>query len=150
MSENATETATKPEPVDLSYLAKAKTRKASIAPVPRGRRSAPNPLADHYAESFGALDAEGTGEARSLKVTAGVALRVESLLRKAAFDAKYGITIQMQLDEKGTDIVALTSVKELEPETAVWVAFQAKPKQVQNRAPKAEANGADAPANPAE
>lgn len=149
MSENPAETATtetKPAPVDLGFLAKTKTRKATIAPVPRGRTAAPNPLDSHYAESFSKLDAEGVGEARSLPVTAGVALRVENLLRKAAMDSQYGITIQMQLDEKGAEIVALTGVKDLEPETPVWVAFQAKPKQIQNRAPKAEANGADAPA----
>lgn len=142
MSETQTETPAK-ENVDLSFLSKVKSTKATITAVPRGRRSEPNPVADHYAASLNKRDAEGVGEARSLPVTAGVATRVESLLRKAAFDAEYGITIQMQLAAKvenaETDIVSLEGVKELEPDTQVWVAFQAKPKQIQNRKPKGDA-----------
>jgi hypothetical protein len=153
MTDAQTETAPKAETVDLSYLAKAKTRKATIAPVPRGRRSAPNPVEPHYLESFNALDAEGMGEARSLEVTAGVALRVENLLRKAAMDAKYGVAIQMQLaavvKNAAEDIVPLAGVKDLEPDTKLWVAFQAKPKQIQNRKPKNE-TATDADATPAE
>jgi hypothetical protein len=155
MSENATETtATKPEPMDLSFLAKTKSTKATIAPVTRGRKAAPNPVAGHYQESLDTVNADGIGDARSIKVTAGVATRVESLLRAAAFDAKYGITIQMQLAQKvqdpDADTVSLEGVKELEPETPVWVAFQAKPKQIQNRKPKSDAateSPEDTPAN---
>lgn len=142
MTETQTETARRrPAPVDLSFLAKARTKKATIAPVARGRRSAPNPVEPHYLESFDTRNAEGVGEARSLEVTAGVAARVENLLRKAAMDNAYGVAIQMQLTEKvkdPKDIVPLAGVKDLEPDTKLWVAFQAKPKQVQNRKPKNE------------
>lgn len=144
MTEQTTETTE--SPMDLSFLSNVKATKATIATVPRGRKAAPNPVAGHYQASLDTLDADGFGDTSSLKVTAGVAPRVEGLLRKAAGDCRdgqgYGVSIQMQLAAKvkdaATETVSLEGVKELEPETPVWVAFRAQPKQVQNRKPKTD------------
>lgn len=119
----------KNQPVDISYLAKAKTVAAKMVPVARGRQPKPNPVAGHYAKAM-----ENPTKSMALEVTAGEATAVERHLRNAATAAggKNGISVQVQTEknggENGTSIVALDKVKDLDPQTPVWVAFQWKEK----------------------